>query len=325
MRTEALDNASRIIAPERESETPTQLVGMDKIDMDPGNVREILLDMSDLERIDESSPLAWRQRAQLEEIRGLAKSIEAHGLINPIEVYRMGERFVIATGQRRFLAHRLLGAKMIRASVLMQRPARLRSQQYVENELRSDMTLAESIFGLSAVLSEVGLEAASSTDKVEHLKNGLGLTSATAYRRISVLDGPPALHAAIRDGLITTHKAAYEISMLDAEKVEAAISAHVAGASIDQMGESASPTGGEGGGDQNVVPVKRSGGRPLNSVRLGAVAKPAVVQHIFRAIVSDPSIRASVGTVDVPDIDWTDMKRVSQVWSDLIKKIEAAV
>lgn len=324
VRTEALDNASRIIDPERESDTPSQLIGMDKIDMDPGNIRAILLDLSDLEHIDESSPNAARQKAQLEEIRGLARSIDSHGLINAIEVYRMGDRFVVATGQRRYLAHRLLGSKMIRASVLLKRPTRLRAQQYVENEQRSDMTLAERIFSLRSVLDEAGLLEANFETKLEHLKKELGLTSVTAYRYLNIFEGPAVLHDAIRDGRVTTRTAAYSICMLPPDEVEAAIEAHVAGESIERQAApaegSAPPSGNEGSG---VVPVKRAG-RPQTAVRLGAVTKPSVVQDIIRAIISDPHIRSSAGTLDVPDIDWNDFKQASQAWSELIKKLEAA-
>jgi len=64
-----------------------------------------------------NNPLQPRLHIGKEELQGLAKSIEQHGLIQPITVTMQGDKFILEAGQRRWLAHKQLGLKTIKAIV----------------------------------------------------------------------------------------------------------------------------------------------------------------------------------------------------------------
>ncbi len=65
-----------------------------------------------------NNPMQPRLHIAEVELRDLAKSIKLHGLIQPIAVIKTGEdEYILKAGQRRWLAHKELGLKKIKAIV----------------------------------------------------------------------------------------------------------------------------------------------------------------------------------------------------------------
>ena len=64
-----------------------------------------------------NNPMQPRIKIDEEEIKELARSIKLHGLIQPISVIKAGDKFILKAGQRRWLAHKELGLKTIKAIV----------------------------------------------------------------------------------------------------------------------------------------------------------------------------------------------------------------
>jgi ParB family chromosome partitioning protein len=71
----------------------------------------------ELEKI-ENNPMQPRINLSEDELKELTRSIKLHGLIQPISVIEMGEgRYILKAGQRRLMAHKMLGKKKIKAIV----------------------------------------------------------------------------------------------------------------------------------------------------------------------------------------------------------------
>lgn len=65
-----------------------------------------------------NNPMQPRLLVSEEELSDLARSIKLHGLIQPIAVISTGEgKYILKAGQRRWLAHKKLGLKKIKAIV----------------------------------------------------------------------------------------------------------------------------------------------------------------------------------------------------------------
>lgn len=65
-----------------------------------------------------NNPMQPRIHVAEEELNELARSIKLHGLIQPIAVIKVGEsEYILKAGQRRWLAHKALGLKTIKAIV----------------------------------------------------------------------------------------------------------------------------------------------------------------------------------------------------------------
>jgi len=64
-----------------------------------------------------NNPLQPRLHIDEKDLGDLTKSIEAHGLIQPISVIKKDTKYILQAGQRRWLAHKKLGLKTIKAIV----------------------------------------------------------------------------------------------------------------------------------------------------------------------------------------------------------------
>jgi len=64
-----------------------------------------------------NNPMQPRMQIDKEELKELARSIKLHGLIQPIAVIKAGDEYILKAGQRRWLAHKELGLKTIKAIV----------------------------------------------------------------------------------------------------------------------------------------------------------------------------------------------------------------
>jgi ParB family chromosome partitioning protein len=77
---------------------------------------EIFLEL-DVEKI-KNNPMQPRLHIDEAELKDLTRSIKLHGLIQPIAVIKVGEdEYILKAGQRRWLAHKELGLKSIKAIV----------------------------------------------------------------------------------------------------------------------------------------------------------------------------------------------------------------
>jgi len=66
----------------------------------------------------ENNPMQPRLKINEEELKDLTRSIKLHGLIQPIAVIKIGDdKYILKAGQRRWLAHKELGLKTIKAIV----------------------------------------------------------------------------------------------------------------------------------------------------------------------------------------------------------------
>jgi len=64
-----------------------------------------------------NNPMQPRLHIAEEELKELIRSIKLHGLIQPIAVIKAGKQYILKAGQRRWLAHKELGLKTIKAIV----------------------------------------------------------------------------------------------------------------------------------------------------------------------------------------------------------------
>ena len=176
----------------RVQEEGPSLLPLVEIRPDPGQPRRLLpADLAGAVANGELTPdLAireWMERAEAEEtdpaskrsareLRRLAVSIEAHGLINPITVRRPREdeelpadvKYLVVTGERRYWAHVLLmvEGRHIQEGDEVQEPDRIkatiapegisvRAHQLIENLMREDINAVEKARGLWALRYEL--------------------------------------------------------------------------------------------------------------------------------------------------------------------------
>jgi len=181
----------------------------------------------------------------------LAESIQRIGLINPITVRPVGNRYEIVAGHRRYLAHRILGRQTIMARIVEASENEAETMKVVENIQREQLTYAEEIHNIRYMRDVMGMDTkqiASMTGRsirwVQQRLDALqwpeqvieavsaGQISAGAARKLMQVDDPDyrqyLMDCAIRNGAtewtVTGWVQAWEVSKLQApiEEIEVA-------------------------------------------------------------------------------------------------------
>src|ERR1700722_8484328 len=149
-------------------ELSIEVLPLDKIELDPENNRELSLTLHDaMNGIDPADPEVVKKKQDWKSLESLAKTILDDQLINPIFVYRYGNKCRLIAGERRTLASAIAGKKEIIARIANQRPVgtKLRVLQWIENNERVDLSLAERIASLEAIIKEYFNEQKKIDDK----------------------------------------------------------------------------------------------------------------------------------------------------------------
>ncbi len=174
------------------------------------------------------SELSGKALTDFQDTLLLALSIKSHDrLINPITVYaeESGTDLRLIAGERRFLAHTILGEDMIAARILSHRPDDLEKDllQWEENNQRLELTLHEQLVNLERLV--VGWEKQRSKRlSVSDLVALAGLPRVTAHRYLTVIRCPhAALKEAIESGRVTSLKQAGHLATLSAKELDSAL------------------------------------------------------------------------------------------------------
>lgn len=132
-----------------------EVIPIHKIELDPTNAREMIIELSDFPQLNSKDPHIKKKLQDKESLESLAASISQEGVINPILVYKIAEGYRVVAGERRTLASKLAGKTDIPAKILDEKPSEfsLAMLQWVENIEREDLTLWERIRNLEKIIS----------------------------------------------------------------------------------------------------------------------------------------------------------------------------
>lgn len=287
---------------------------VEKIEPDPDNPRQLLLSeeefawlldvkaVTDARVSDAESP---RLKVLLR-LRDLADSMLESGVLQPIRVFRHGNMYRIAYGERRYWAARLTGMKHLPAWISDQRPARIRTLQLVENMHRDDLDLPARMRNVIGVLEELSEEGDTTG---ERLGNLLGMAERSARRYLQVARGPADVLRAVFDGTIKDLLVAASASAIQDDGQRSLILTLLAKGltwerAIAELEKMRKP------------PAERTRGRPVTKVTLGATAKAGVVREIMQIILGEDHL---------PQLEWSDYRAVSKAWKEFLIDMEKRV
>jgi ParB family chromosome partitioning protein len=130
----------------------------------------------------EPSPYQARREIPTEQLKELADSIRAEGLLQPVVVRRHGEKFQLIAGERRWRAFNLLKLKMIPARVVEASNASAAAIGLIENLQREGLNPIEEAYGYASLVRDFDLTQEAAAERV-----GKGrATVANALRLLSL-------------------------------------------------------------------------------------------------------------------------------------------
>lgn len=311
-------------------ELSIEVLSLDKIELDPENKRDMVLTLSDaLNGISKDDPEYDRKNSDWKSLESLAKTIKDDQLINPIFVYRFGNKCRLIAGERRTLASAIAGKKEIIARIASTRPVgtKLRVLQWIENNERQNLGLAERISSLESIIEAYFLEH--SDNKKEKITanilselTGMSLTQSKRYNLI--LQSDELIKNAVLQGKIENIKL---IELICSEETEdnrtLLLNAAISGQSFEKILLLKNEL------KAGKIVSQRSPVRKKEGVSLGKVS-PNVIRVICDAIISSESVdQSSVNQINtvVARANWNDVGSISRAFKQIavILEKEAAV
>jgi ParB family transcriptional regulator, chromosome partitioning protein len=144
----------------------------------------------------DSNPAQPRQEFDPGEMRSLSESISAHGLLQPVVVRRVRDRYQLVAGERRLRAAIEAGWVDVPVNVIEADDRQMAELAIVENLHRKDLNPLEKAASFQRHLEEYGCTQ-------EELAGRLKLDRSTIANLIRLLELPEAVQEAIRRGKIT--------------------------------------------------------------------------------------------------------------------------
>ncbi len=106
----------------------------------------------------------------------LAESIRQHGVIQPIVVVRMGMRFMIISGERRWRASKIAGQKTIPAIVKDYTPQQIKEIAIIENLQREDLNPIEAARAIKQLMEEFNMTQEMAADRIGKSRSAIANT-----------------------------------------------------------------------------------------------------------------------------------------------------
>jgi ParB family transcriptional regulator, chromosome partitioning protein len=147
-------------------------------------------------RMIDSNPSQPRQEFDPSEMRSLAESISSHGLLQPVVVRRVQDRYQLVAGERRLRAAIQAGWVDVPVNVIEADDRQMAELAIVENLHRKDLNALEKAASFQKHLEQYGCTQ-------EELAGRLKLDRSTIANLIRLLELPETVQEAIRRGKIT--------------------------------------------------------------------------------------------------------------------------
>jgi ParB family chromosome partitioning protein len=151
----------------------------------------------DVRQID-SNPAQPRQDFGPEEMKSLAESISTHGLLQPVVVRRVHERYQLVAGERRLRAAIQAGWVDVPVNVIEADDRQVAELAIVENLQRKDLNALEKAASFQKYLGQYGCTQ-------EELAGRLKLDRSTIANLIRLLELPEPVQEAIRGKISQGH------------------------------------------------------------------------------------------------------------------------
>ena len=155
---------------------------------------------SDIKEIPISSidpnPDQPRREFEPEALNDLADSLRVHGLLQPILVRPVGERYFIIAGERRLRAAKIAGLTTIKCIIQLCTDQEMAERALIENIQRADLSPVEEGFAYERLIKEYGLSQ-------EQVAQRVGKARSTITNLLRVIQLPKTVLDLLRDNSIS--------------------------------------------------------------------------------------------------------------------------
>ncbi|RPE12216.1 ParB/RepB/Spo0J family partition protein [Chitinophaga lutea] len=159
----------------------------------------------------EVNPKQPRRDFDEQALQELSQSIKLHDIIQPVTVARLGKKYQLIAGERRFRASKMAGLKDIPAYVRTANDQELLELALLENLQRENLNAIEVALSYKRLMEEVSLTQ-------EQVADRMGKERSTVTNYIRLLKLPPDIQVAVRNAKLSMGHARTLIGVENVEK-----------------------------------------------------------------------------------------------------------
>ncbi|MGN6508560.1 MAG: ParB/RepB/Spo0J family partition protein [Chitinophaga sp.] len=176
---------------------------------------QVIAQATGIERIPldqiEINPKQPRRDFDEQALQELSQSIKLHDIIQPITVSRIGKKYQLIAGERRFRASKMAGLKDIPAYVRQANDQELLELALLENLQRENLNAIEIGLSYKRLMEEIDLTQ-------EQVAERMGKERSTVTNYIRLLKLPPDIQVAVRNNKLSMGHARTLIGVENVEK-----------------------------------------------------------------------------------------------------------
>ncbi len=162
-----------------------------------------------------ASPFQPRKEFQPEQLTELMESIREHGIIQPLIVRLVNNRYELIAGERRWRASRELGLNEVPVIVREASDKDVLELALIENLQRENLNPIEEAQAYERLAREFSL-------RQEDIAQRVGKNRATVANAMRLLDLPSPVQKLLRDGALSTGHAKVLLGLKNSDEMEAA-------------------------------------------------------------------------------------------------------
>ena len=186
-------------------EVKTEVVKMPSdLDGDLTNDVVVQIPLSELD-VNTNQP---RKKFDEKALKELADSIKVHGVIQPIIVVKMGERYMIIAGERRFRASKIVGLETVPAIIKNYTKSEIAEVSLLENLQREDLNPMECARAMKKLMDDFGWTQ-------EKVADRLGKSRPVVANTIRLINLEPEVIDLIQQGKISAGHARSLVAVTD--------------------------------------------------------------------------------------------------------------
>ena len=144
----------------------------------------------------DTNPDQPRKTFDEEKLSELAGSIKTHGIVQPLILYRQGNRFTIVAGERRYRAARLAGLKTVPAVITDKEEHELQEVSLIENLQREDLNPVEEAAAIRFLMVQHNLTQ-------EEVSSRIGRSRPAVTNALRLLSLPESVQEMLKEGSLT--------------------------------------------------------------------------------------------------------------------------
>ncbi|MBS0358993.1 MAG: ParB/RepB/Spo0J family partition protein [Proteobacteria bacterium] len=316
--TQALTDTA-VAASNYSGELHVDIIPLRKIELDPNNPRDLVLNFTDLyDGLSHDDELYNRKKNEKETLKSISNSIKEQGIINPILVYKHGDKYQLVAGERRTLASILAGKDDIPAKILTSKPNKLKLSilQWIENVEREDLSLWERIRNLEKIFTAYAEEQKKTIDQITptEFSQVIGCSLQQGINYKNIMSAPQKLRSLIQNNQIKNIEKVALIAKAPPKMQDELITACLKGATLKELKKLTTIEIME----SSLEKEKR--GRLLTKVNFGVTQNINVAKIIIQSVLKNDSF--SFLNAKLHRIEWTDYKSVTKAFKFLIKTLE---